>query len=427
MVNRRTPSKRQLEFLDWEFGAFFHFGIRSFYPGHRDWDDRPMDLKKFNPDHLDCEDWIRTIHEAGAKYAILVCKHHDGFANWPTKYSDYSVANTPWKDGKGDVVREYVDACRKYAVKVGLYYSPAQWGGQTAFENGTEYDDYFINQITELLGNYGKIDYLWFDGCGSENHEFDQERIIRTIRSLQPEILIFNMWDPDTAWIGNEDGYAPMSNSNFRDSVDFSVLTDEKTQMETVAFLPAECDFKMRSAWFDCEPNVHTVKTVEELLGIYEMSVGRGANMLLNIGPDCHGQLPEPDKRRILEFGEALRERYGTPVSEFGEVCSDGENRWSISLSGFSEEYQDDITGQPLINRVVLMEDMMAGGEVSSFRIFAHMPASRPKTTCVYKGDTIGHKAICVFPAIRTGKLTVELNGSGNEMRIVSMKAYRAE
>lgn len=161
---RIMPSARQIEFLDWEFGVFFHFGIRSFYPGHKDWDDKPMDVSAFNPDRLDCDDWIRTVCDAGAKYAILVCKHHDGFANWPTKYSDYSVANAPWKDGKGDVVREFVDACRKYDMKVGLYYSPAQWGGQIAFKNGKEYDDYFINQISELLTGYGKIDYLWFDG-----------------------------------------------------------------------------------------------------------------------------------------------------------------------------------------------------------------------------------------------------------------------
>lgn len=419
-----TPSKRQLEFMDWEFGAFFHFGIRSFYPGHRDWDDKPMDVSAFNPDNLDCDDWIKTVSEAGAKYAILVCKHHDGFANWPTKYSDYSVANTPWKDGKGDVVREYVDACRKYGVKVGLYYSPAQWGGQTVFENGSEYDDYFINQISELLDNYGKIDYLWFDGCGSEGHEFDQSRIIRTIRSLQPEILIFNMWDPDTAWVGNEDGYAPMSNSNFRDSVDFSMMTTEKEKMTDTLFLPAECDFKMRSAWFDCEPNEHTVKTVEELIGIYEMSVGRGANFLLNIGPDCHGQLPASDKQRILEFGAELRRRYGAPVADFGGVSEDGDRKWSIRIGDFSEERIDDCVGQPLVNRVVLAEDMTNGGAAEAFRIYAHLPGSRDRRICVYKGDTIGHKAICVFPTIRTGKLTVEAESASGDVRLVDMKAY---
>jgi len=417
----RKPSQKQLEFLDWEFGAFFHFGIRSFYPGHKDWDDKPMDVSAFNPDHLDCDDWIRTIHEAGAKYAILVCKHHDGFANWPTKYSGYSVANTPWKGGKGDVVREFVDACRKYDVKVGLYYSPAQWGGQTVFENGSEYDDYFINQISELLGNYGKVDYLWFDGCGSEGHEFDQPRIIAAIRSLQPEILIFNMWDPDTAWVGNEDGFAPLFNSNWRDCVDFSMMTTEKEQMTDTLYLPAECDCKMRSAWFDCEPNEHTVKTLDELIGMYEMSVGRGANFLLNIGPDCHGQMPEPDKKRILELGEEIRRRYGAPVADFGAIEAE-DGKWSIRTDKFQTEAET--TSLPLVNRVAIMEDLTTGGEIRAFRIYAHLPGYQVKRICVYKGDTVGHKAICAFPAIRTAKLTVEIEAGEGECRLMDMKAY---
>lgn len=417
------PTARQLEFLNWEFGMFFHFGIRSFYPGHKDWDNRPMELSAFNPDGLDCDEWIRVSREAGAKYAILVCKHHDGFANWPTKYSDYSVANTPWKDGKGDVVREFVDACRKYDMKVGLYYSPAQWGGQTAFENGSEYDDYFINQISELLGNYGQIDYLWFDGCGSENHEYDQPRIIKAIRSLQPEILIFNMWDPDTAWVGNEDGYAPVSNSNFRDSVDFSMMTDEKEQISHVRFLPAECDCKMRSTWFDCEPNEHTIKTLDELMGIYEMSVGRGANLLLNIGPDCRGRLPEKDAARLKEFGEEIRRRYGTPLPEFGGMTAEGGNTWSIRTKQFDGAETEEDTLPQLVNRLVIMEDMEKGGQVESFRVYAHTPGYRKNRFCIYEGKTIGHKAICVLHAVRTAKFTVEAFGEG-ELKLADMKAY---
>jgi len=417
------PTQRQLEFLDWEFGVFFHFGIRSFYPGHKDWDDQPMDAAAFNPDKLDCDDWIRTVRDAGAKYAILVCKHHDGFANWPTKYSDYSVANTPWKGGKGDVVREFVDACRKYDIKVGLYYSPAQWGGQTAFENGREYDDYFINQIGELLGNYGKVDYLWFDGCGSENHEYDQPRIIEAIRSMQPEILIFNMWDPDTAWVGNEDGYAPMNNSNRRAALDFSMMTSRKEQMTDTLYLPAECDCKMRTTWFDCEPNEHLIKTLDELVGMYEMSVGRGANFLLNIGPDCHGQLPEADKKRILELGDEIRRRYGQHIEEFGNMTlRDGE--WSIQTADFAEDRWDDNARPPLVNRVVIREDLTAKREIRAFRIWAHLPVSQGKRICVYKGDTVGHKAICAFPAIRTAKLTVEVEAGEGQAALTDLKAY---
>ena len=132
--------KRQVDFLDWEFGVFFHFGIRSFYKGHKDWDGREMPLEGFNPESLDTDSWIKTIKEAGATYAILTCKHHDGFALWPSKCTEYSVKNTPWKNGEGDVVREFVESCRKYGIRVGLYYSPAQWGKYAVpFANGKEY------------------------------------------------------------------------------------------------------------------------------------------------------------------------------------------------------------------------------------------------------------------------------------------------
>ena len=176
---------------------------------------REMPLDRFNPVKLDCEQWIKTVKEGGAKYAILVCKHHDGFANWPSAYTEYSVKNTPWKDGKGDVVRDFTNACRKYDIKVGLYYSPAQWGSRTVrFAEGREYDDYFIHQVTELLTHYGKIDYLWFDGCGSAGHVYDILRIVAEIRRLQPDILTFcdPEWMAGVRWIGNEDGYAPQDN-----------------------------------------------------------------------------------------------------------------------------------------------------------------------------------------------------------------------
>ncbi|MBR4333368.1 MAG: alpha-L-fucosidase [Clostridia bacterium] len=419
MTEALRPSEKQLRFMDWEFGAFFHFGIRSFFPGHTDWDSRPMPAEAFNPDQLDCGQWLRTVKEAGAAYAILVCKHHDGFANWPTKFSGYGVASAPWKDGKGDVVREFVDACREYGLKVGLYYSPAQWGGETSFGDAKNYDDYFIGQITELLTDYGKIDYLWFDGCGSEKHEFDKPRIIKAIRSLQPDILIFNMWDPDTRWIGNEDGYAPMNNPSVRADLDFSVLTTEKEALERARFLPAECDCMLRDTWFDCADNEDSIKTAEELMGMYEMSVGRGANFLLNIGPNRHGLLNEKDRQRVLEFGTLLKKRYGSPLKAFGDAVQGSENQWTLSLRPGE--------AKPLVNRVVIREELSAGERVRAFRVYAQVPGYSGESFCVYQGETIGHKAICLFPAIRTGRLTVEITQADGTAKLRDIRAYFAE
>ena len=382
--------KEQLDFLNWEFGVFFHFGIRTFNEGHQDWDMKEMPLSTFNPTDLDCEDWIKAASEAGAKYTILVCKRHDGFANWPSAYTDYSVKNTPWKDGKGDVVREYVDACRKYGMKVGLYYSPAQFGSSDMVS--TDYDDYFINQIRELLTGYGKIDYLWFDGNGSENHKYDTDRIVAEIRKCQPEILIFNMWDPDTKWVGNESGVAHSPNKLTVGALDFSINSDIQDLLDEPRFLPTECDFRMRlTNWFYSENDVHTVKSVDELMGLYYYSVGRSANFLINIGPDRRGKLPNADKAALLKFGAQLRKNFAAPI-----VCEATAEEKKLTME---MEHQ-------LVNHVVLTEEIDPDNEIGYFEIKAY-PYYYGIPVTVYRGTTIGHKAICQFPTIRTNKVEV--------------------
>lgn len=401
-----TIKKQQLDFLDWEFGAFFHFGIRTFYEGHIDWDMKEMSLDGFNPTALDCEQWIKAIKEAGAKYAILVCKHHDGFANWPSKYTEYSVKNTPWKNGEGDVVRDFTDACRKHDIKVGLYYSPAQFGSVKM--DHKEYDNYFINQISELLTDYGKIDYLWFDGCGSENHEYDTERIISVIRSLQPEILIFNMWDPDTRWAGNEAGMAEMPNYNVVDSLDFSIQTNKKDKLEQKKFLPAECDCKIRTNnWFYAE-NDDSLKSVDELMGMYYYSVGKGANLLLNIAPDRRGLLPEEDMQHFIDLGKRIKELYKSKIET--EVTK-SNNVYTLSLKE-----------RTLVNHVIICEDV-SEQHIERFhvRIYPN-PISAPIT--VYESTTVGHKHICVFPEFYAHKVEVVIDEENGIHTIKDIDVY---
>ena len=399
--------KEQLDFLDWELGIFFHFGIRTFYEGHVDWDGKPMPLEGFNPPSIDCDSWIKTIKEAGAKYAILVCKHHDGFANWPSKYTDYSVKNTPWKDGKGDVVKEFVDACRKYDIKVGLYYSPAQFGSKNM--DSKEYDDYFINQISELLTGYGKIDYLWFDGCGSEGHNYDTVRIVKEIRKCQPNILIFNMWDPDTRWIGNEIGFAPMTNKNVLKQLSgFSVNQAEGDVLEEYTFLPGECDCRIREHnWFYSDNDVHTVKSVDELMGLYYVSVGRGANLLINIAPGRDGKLPKEDTDAILAFGKKIRETF----SEKNERCGRVERTDGKIIISFDEYVK--------LNHIVLSEDLTDGTEIEQFEIKAAADRYNEPVTA-YCGTTVGHKKICVFPTLSMNRIEITFDKNKN----VDVKVY---
>lgn len=397
--------EKQLKFLDWEFGVFFHFGIRTFYEGHKDWDMQEMSPEGFNPEQLDCEQWIKTIRDAGAKYAMLVCKHHDGFANWNSEYTKYSVAASPWKNGKGDVVREYVDACRKYGIKVGLYYSPAEFG--SAKKEAKEYDDYFINQISELLTNYGKIDYLWFDGCGSEGHTYDTKRIVAEIRRLQPEILIFNMWDPDTRWVGNESGIANSPNFYTVSELDFSVMTDNKDSLGKKVFLPAECDCRMRyENWFYSEKDEDTVKSVDELMGLYYYSVGRGANLLINIGPDRRGLLPDKDAKRLIEFGNEVKRRFENPINYVA-----------------NEKYTYELEKPTPINHVVIEEDLNDGEHIEKFEILLYT-THQEKPIKVFEGDTAGHKRICVFPTFITQKAKIAITGKNGEEKIKTVNFY---
>ena len=308
-------------------------------------------------------------------------------------------------------------------MKVGLYYSPAQWGGTVRFEDDRAYDDYFINQITELLTNYGKIDYLWFDGCGSENHTYDRARIITAIRALQPDILLFELWDPDTRWVGNEDGYADLDNPNTRQSLDFSMKADGQRALAESRFLPAECDCMLRNTWFDCELNEDTIKTTDELLGMYEMSVGRGANFLLNIGPNRHGLLNDADVRRVTEFGDALRMRYDHPIESFGKMQQESESVWTIQLSDFLAE-RDIPCSYVAVNRLIIEEDLTKGESVREFEVWASLPGYTSKEICLYRGRTIGHKAICVFPTMRTGRLAVRVLQSDGVCRLKNIRAY---
>ncbi len=398
----RLPTKRQKEFLDWELGVFFHFGIRTFNQ-MKDCDKKEQKPETFNPSELDCLQWIETIKEAGAKYAVFTAKHHDGFAMWPSEYTDFSVKNSPWKNGKGDVVREFVDACRKYDIKVGIYYNPSQWGMEDM--DNDEYNDYVIKQSSELLSNYGKIDYIWFDGAGSEEHTYDVPRLVKTIRKLQPDIMIFNMWDPDTRWIGNEAGFAPMYNKNIVKCLDKSIHTSDKDELDEEIFLPGECDCLMSGDgwnWFyydECR-----LKSVDELMGMYLYSVGRGANMLINISPDTTGKISGEHRQRFLEFGKAIKKLSEAPAIDKSCITYD-ENKYIVTLPETA-----------MVNTVILEEEY-DDEFIESFEI-SLVPEFNTLSHRVFIGETVGHKRICTFPPLYSDKVIIKTDKPAKDYKI---------
>lgn len=389
------PTERQLAYQDWEFGLFLHFGLRTFYEGYVDFDERPMSPAKFNPTNLDCEQWIRTAKEAGMKYAVLTAKHHDGFSNWPTAYSSFSVAQSEWRGGNGDVIREFTDACRKFGIKSGLYYSPYDGSVDFYTKDAKAYDDYFVNQITELLSHYGEIDILWLDGCGSEGHEYDWPRIIGEIRRLQPNILL-NMGDPDFRWVGNEDGIAPVPSWNVVDAMDFSILTEQKNQLGEARWLPAEADVQMRTNWFYSEHDEHTIKSIEELMGLYYQSVGRGVNLLLNIGPNREGVLPQKDTELLLEMGREIKRRFEHPVGTFHQ-CKNEDKKWIYKPKD-----------PQILDHIIITEDLSKGENVLQYKV-SIITAKSHQLVTIYEGKNIGHKAIIRVPAVKVQGVILEI------------------
>lgn len=387
-MKKLIPTKAQLDFLDWELGVFLHYGIRTFNEVHRDWDMKPMQVESFNPAEQDCRQWIKQLKAAGVKYTVLTSKHHDGFAMWQTDTTEFSVKNTPFRNGKGDVIREYVDACREFGMICGVYYSCAQF--DTESRTGKDYDDFVVAQLTELLSNYGKIDFLWFDGCGSDGHKFDDERIVNTIKSLQPDILINGGWGGQTRWIGNEWGAAPLDNINDR----------------LGEFGPGECDCcvtrnQWENFWFYNETHKNCVRTPEEMLGLYYMTVGRGANLLINIAPDRRGLLPEENVKLLSDMTAEMNRRLTQcrlPSSEIREK----DGYYYITLDKFS-----------LVDHVVLEEDMTDGQSVTAFDICISETGEEFNNVQVYRGGTIGHRVICTFPVIRAKNVVIKLKSEG--------------
>lgn len=409
------PRLRQLEYQGWERGLFLHFGIRTFHEGHHDFDGKTMDPARFNPIQLDCSQWARTARAAGFRYMVMTAKHHDGFANWPTRLTPFSVKSTPWREGKGDVVREFTDACRRHGLAVGLYYSPADVSCPV-YSDPKAYDDYFINQISELLTGYGDIDMLWFDGCGSEGHTYDWPRIIGEIRRMQPRILIFGGADADYGWIGNESGLAPTPNWNTVNAVPISVQTSAKDPAREgrPTWIPFECDCRLRWAnWFYSDEDEHTVKSIEELMGLYYYSVGRGRNLLINIGPDRRGLLPDADAARIIEFGAEIRRRFGNPLAMIADFKA-GERTWD-----FLPKPPDPV----LVDHVVAQEDLTGGEHVRRFRVQI-FPAHYGDPITVFEGHNMGYKAICRFPLVAARQVRLEILEADGPVRLAGLALH---
>lgn len=323
-----VPSPRQFNWQRLELTAFAHFGLNTF--ADRQWGSGSDDPSLFNPTDFDADQWASVLEEAGFKSLILTCKHHDGFCLWPSDYTDYSVIQSPWRDGEGDVVKEVSEACRRHGLLFGVYLSP--WDRHDHRYGTSEYNDFFVNQLTELLTGYGPIAEIWFDGaCGEgpngKMQVYDFERWYKLVRELQPECII-SIMGPDVRWVGTETGIGretewsvvPSGLTRGKDLGSREVIANA----ETLVWYPAEADVSIRPNWFWTASDDGLTKTSEKLMDIYFTSVGRNANLLLNIPPDKDGLFGEDEVNSLLGFAELRRKTFGQNLLEDAAVRIEG-------------------------------------------------------------------------------------------------------
>lgn len=432
-----TPSPRQAAHMDMEFYAFVHFTVNTYTDLEWGLGDEPESI--FNPVELDCDQWVEAVKRAGMKGLILTAKHHDGFCLWPSKYTEHSVKNSPWKNGKGDVVRECADACRRGGIRFGVYLSP--WDRNSPYYGTEAYNDYYCNQLTELLTEYGELFEVWFDGaCGEgpngKKQVYDFDRYIALIRKYQPNAVIFNDAGPDMRWCGNEagkgrhaewavvprelcfraevqTGEGPYARQGTLEGIyntdpDIGAVSQIRYS-RGLCFAPSEFDMSIRPGWFyhaNEEPH-----SVERLMHTYITSVGGNGCFNLNVPPMPNGRFDERDVARLAEFGDALRQAFGEEIPAEWTVTPVSDTQCQIHIRLPRTQH---------ISYVVLEEDLSVGQRVETFAIKkgAHEQMFGLAGALTH-GTTIGHKRICPVSA-DTDALTVEITSAR------AMPAFRA-
>ena len=436
MVSRLVPTPQQLEWQQMEFTAFLHFGMNTFTGN--EWGHGTDSPELFNPSELDCEQWVKALKDGGFKMALITAKHHDGFCLWPTATTEYSVKNSPWKNGKGDVVRELRDACEKYGMKFGVYLSP--WDrNAVSYGDSPAYNKFFIEQLTELLSNYGEVHEVWFDGaCGEgpngKKQEYDWTAILAKIRELQPKAVTAIMGD-DVRWVGNEGGLgretewsatmmAPGSYTEKNEAMaalGIDNMSKDLGSRELLAksqeayWYPSEVDVSIRPGWFYHTEQDEQVRSLANLVNIYYRSVGCNSVLLLNIPPDRRGLIHEVDVQRIKELSEYIGKTFANNYVE------NGAQMWKAEV-GQSKEYN--VKTGAMVNTFLIQEDIAQGQRIEDFLVEVY---SNGAWQYAAEGTTVGYKRLLRFSDCQPEKIRVTIRGARGTANISNVGLYYAE
>lgn len=452
---KAVPSARQIAYENMEFFCFIHFTVNTFTGS--EWGDGTEPESIFNPTELDARQWAKTAAEGGMKGLILTCKHHDGFCLWPSKYTEHSIKNSPYKNGKGDIVRETAEACREFGLKFGVYLSP--WDrNNSSYGKGKEYDDYYLNQLTELLTEYGDIFVIWLDGACGEGpngkvQKYDWQRYYKVMRELQPNAVI-SISGPDIRWCGNEAGEVRPSEwsvvakdmtdpaitaalSQQEDNEEFRNRPLDETQTDLgsrerlanekeLAWYPAETDVSIRPGWFYHEEEDGRVRSFENLKDIYLKSVGGNTTLLLNLPPMKNGRIHETDAANLKQLGEFIENTFKyNLVDEAGITSIPPLDCWeqepTVLRNDDYETYFMNEAGtnklmikinwieKKKLNYLVLKEAIPFSQRVEKFKVCYEENGSMKEC---YNGTTIGYKKIIDLKGIQTDFLAIVIEDS---------------
>lgn len=447
-----VPSPRQVAWNCMEFYGFVHFGLYTFDREH----EFATGPEIFNPVNFDARQWVKAYKAAGMTGLLLTCKHHEGFCLWPSKYTEFSVKNSPWKDGKGDIVKEVSEACREEGLKFGVYLSP--WDVHEETYGTPAYNDYFCNQMTELCSNYGELFCVWFDGAcrtADKVQGYDWDRYYSLIRKLQPNACI-SICGPDVRWIGNEAGESreeewsvvpksimvternpgywrqldTMPNSTWKDigSRDFIKDYDE------LIWYPAEVDVSIRPSWGYVEGEEKQLYSLETLLYMYEKAVGGNATLLLNVPPNKEGLFDLEDVERLAELGKAIRGLFSRPQTtgakafqkngSNAEAILDANRTHFVELAGECQEIEIQLQGEHTIDFIVLKETIEKGQRVEKFAVDIWREDQWKE---IYQATTIGYQRFGRIEPVQTERVRVRILESRGTVYLTEIGLYHTE
>ena len=453
-----VPEPKQVEWQQMETYAFIHFGLNTF--NDREWGYGDTDPKTFNPTNLDCEQWAQTLVKAGMKGMIITAKHHDGFCLWPFEGTDYSVKNSPWKNGQGNVVKELSEACKKYGLKFAVYLSP--WDRHQANYGTPEYLPYFYAQLHDLLTNYGPVFEVWFDGANGGDGWYGGAKDIRTIDrknyynypriyemldSIQPQAIIFSDGGPGCRWVGNEKGFAGATNWSFLRKGEVHPGYDKSYELQYGhpdgnQWVPAECDVSIRPGWFYHPEEDDRVKSPDQLVDLYYHSVGHNATLLLNFPVDRRGLIHPVDSANAVRFHEMIQQQLKTNLVAGMTPKVSNERGGDFVASALTDDNfdtywatEDGVTTADIefsfdtptrMNRMMLQEYIPLGQRVKAFVVEyldkdTWLPVKLNEET-----TTIGYKRLLRFETVETKGIRIRITDARGPLCLSSVGVYDA-